>query len=84
MNTPAKDDLPVLRTVGIVVALPDTGERAEEDAIRHDVTALIKGMSDLARRAAIEFIVEYREEAIGFLDGGISDAGLIANFFGDI
>ena len=76
-------DLPVLRTVGVVVALPDTDEGADNDAVRHDVAALIDSMSGLAQRAGIEFVVEYREEAVGFLDGGVDDARFVASFFGD-
>jgi hypothetical protein len=37
----------------------------------------------LARGAGIEFVVEYRDEAVGFLDGGTEDAEFVANFFGD-
>jgi hypothetical protein len=76
-------DLPVLRTVGVVVALPDTDEGADEDAVRHDVVALVDSMSGLAQRAGIEFVVEYGEEAVGFLDGGVGDARFVASFFGD-
>jgi hypothetical protein len=79
----APGDVPVLRTVGVVVALPDTDEGADENAVRHDVTAIVDSMSGLARRAGIEFVVEYREEAVGFLDGGVGDARFVADFFGD-
>ena len=76
-------ELPALRTVGVVIELPDTDEGADEDAVRSDVTALVEAFSDLARRAKIEFVVEYREEAIGFLDGGPEDPRFVAAFFGD-
>ena len=76
-------DLSALRTAGVVMRLPDTDDGADEDAIRHDVTALIEAFSDLARRTAIEFVVEYREEAISSLDGGADDARFVADFFGD-
>jgi len=79
----APGDLPVLRTVGVVVALPDTDEGADEDAVRRDVAAVVDGMSGLARRAGIEFVVEYREEAVGFLDGGVGDAHFVTDVFGD-
>jgi hypothetical protein len=79
----APGDLPVLRTVGVVLELPDTDEGADEDAIRRDVAALIDGMSSAAERAAIEFVVVYREEAVGFLDGEADDARFVADFFGD-
>jgi hypothetical protein len=80
VNSP--DDLPVLRTVGVVLALPDPGN-ADEDAVRSDVAALVEAMSDLAQRAEIEFVVEYRDEAVGFLDGGARDARFVVDFFGD-
>ena len=76
-------DLPVLRTVGVVVVLPDADVGAQENAVRHDVATLIDGMSELSRRAGIEFVVEYREEAVGFVDGGVGDARFVAAFFGD-
>jgi hypothetical protein len=77
------DDRPVLHTVGVVLALPEADDGVYEDALRHDVAALVETMSGLARRAGIEFVVEYRNEAVGFLDGGAGDARLVADFFGD-
>jgi hypothetical protein len=77
-------DLPVLRTVGVVMPLPDTDHGADESAVRDDLAALINDMSGLARRAGIEFVVEYRQEAVGFLDGGAGDARFVAEFFGDV
>ena len=78
----AAGDLPVVRTVGVVVALPDPAEDVDEEAVRADVTALVAAVSTLARQAMIEFVVEYREETIGFLDGGPRDARVVASFLG--
>jgi hypothetical protein len=77
------DDLSSLRTVGICMALPEPEDTAHESTVRRDVAALIGAMSDLAKRTAIDFVVEYREEAVGFLDGGVGDARFVADFFGD-
>jgi len=76
------DDLPTLRTVGVCVALPEAEQTAAEADVRHHVAALVQGMSQLAKRAGIEFAVEYREEQIGFLDGGPADARVVDSFFG--
>ncbi|MBE2321136.1 hypothetical protein DVA67_034705 [Solirubrobacter sp. CPCC 204708] len=75
--------LPVLRTIGVAMELPDPGDDTDETAIRDDVAALIEAFSGLARNAAIEFVVEYREEAVGSLDGGAGDVRFVADFFGD-
>jgi hypothetical protein len=77
------DDLPILRTVGVLIPLPDAEDGADEAAVRRDVAGLVESMSGLARRAGIEFVVEYGEEAVGFLDGGAGDARWVAGFFGD-
>jgi hypothetical protein len=77
------DDLPAIRTVGLVVALPDPEHGAGERAVRHDVTQLVDSISSLARRAGLGFVVEYREEEIGFLDGGPLDGRFLGEFFGD-
>jgi hypothetical protein len=77
------EQLPVLRTVGVVMALPDVEAGVDEGAVRQDVAGLVESMSGLARRAAIELVVEYRDEAVGFLDGGAEDALFVADFFGD-
>jgi hypothetical protein len=79
----SQDDLPVLRTVGVVLALPEPEDGVDEYAVRQDVVALAEAMSGLARRAGIEFVVEYRNEAVGFLNGGAGDARFVADFFGD-
>jgi hypothetical protein len=62
--------------------LPEPGEGVDEEAIRHDVSALVSAMSSLARRHRLELSVEYREEQIGFLDGGERDARVVPDFFG--
>jgi hypothetical protein len=77
------DDLPLLRTVGVCMALPEPEDTGDENAVRRNVAALVGAMSELAKRAGIEFVVEYREEAIGFLDGGAGDARVVTGFFGD-
>jgi hypothetical protein len=79
----APEDLPEVRTVGVALSLPEPENAADEDAVQRDVAALVESMSDLTRGAGIEFAVKYREEAIGFLDGGPSDARVLADFFGD-
>jgi hypothetical protein len=77
------DDLPSLRTVGVSMALPEPEDTCDENEVRRDMAALVGAMSDLANRARIEFVVEYREEAVGFLDGGDGDARFVADFFGE-
>ena len=77
------DDVPELRTVGVALMLPDPGDHVDEVAIRRDVAALIDGMSSLAERGALEFVVQYREEEVGFLGGGPGDTRFVAEFFGD-
>lgn len=78
------DHLPELRTVGVAIELPEPGDaHADEDAIRRDVSALAPSVSDLAERAGLEFVVEYREEAIGFLDAHTGADEFVAAFFGD-
>jgi hypothetical protein len=77
------NDLSSLRTVGVSIALPEPEDTGDENAVRRDFAALIQAMSDLARQTGIEFVVECREEAVGFLDGGAGDARFVANFFGD-
>jgi hypothetical protein len=76
------DESPVLRTAGVVMELPEPGEGIDEQVMRSDVDALVSAMSSLAKRHRIEFSVEYREEQIGFLDGGEHDARVVPNFFG--
>jgi hypothetical protein len=76
-------DLSSLHTVGVCMALPEPEDTGDENAVRRDVAALIGAMSDLAKRAGIEFVVEYREEAVGLLDGGNGDARFVTGFFGD-
>ena len=79
----AREDLPAIRTVGVMMTLPEPEQTGDDGAVRRDVAALLASMSELARRAGIEFAVEYREEAIGFLDGGADDTRVLAEFFGD-
>jgi hypothetical protein len=76
------DDLPMLRTVGVCIALPEPERTTTEADVRRDVAALVEAMSQLARRAGIEFAVEYREEQIGFLDDGPADVRVVDSFFG--
>ena len=77
------DDLPAVRSVGVVLALPEPDGGTDEQAVRDDVAQLIGAMSDLARRAQIEFVIEYREEEIGWLDGSDRDGRFIETFFGE-
>jgi hypothetical protein len=78
-DVPATDagDLSVLRTVGLALALPEPGESRYEDVVRRDVERLIMATSTLAAKAGVELVVEYREEQIGWLDGGPEDAAVI-------
>jgi hypothetical protein len=76
------DDLPTLRTVGVCIALPEPEPSTPEADVRRDVAALVDAMSQLAKRAGIEFAVEYREEQLGFLDGGPADVRVVDSFFG--
>jgi hypothetical protein len=76
------DESPILRTAGVVMELPEPGEGIDAQAMRSDVDALVSAMSSLAKRRRMEFSVEYREEQIGFLDGGEQDARVVPNFFG--
>jgi hypothetical protein len=76
------DQSPTLRTAGVVMDLPEPEAGVDEQAIRDDVSALVSAMSSLARRHRMEFSVEYREEQIGFLDGGEHDARVVPDFFG--
>jgi hypothetical protein len=39
-------------------------------------------MSDLARRAQLAFVIEYREEEVGFLDGSARDDRFLTDFSG--
>jgi hypothetical protein len=71
-----------LRTAGVVVTLPEPEDAVEEDAVRRDVTELVHAMSELARDAGIEFVIEYAEEAVGFLHGGAEDRRFLTGFFG--
>jgi hypothetical protein len=73
---------PTLRTAGVVMDLPEPEAGVDEQAIRDDVSALVSAMSSLARRHGMEFSVEYREEQIGFLDGGEHDPRVVPDFFG--
>ena len=75
-------DLPVLRTVGFQLALPEPDDRDTEDAVRRDVEAVITAVSQLAAEEQLEFVVEYEQEEIGFLDGGPDDARVVTGFFG--
>lgn len=81
MNAP--DQLPDLRTVGVVLALPEPDAGVDEQAVRDDVSRLIGTMSDLARRARIELVIEYREEEVGSLDGSDRDGRFVEDFFGE-
>jgi hypothetical protein len=78
----APDQLPALRSVGMLLALPEPEADVDEQAVRYDVSRLVGTMSDLARRARIEFVVEYREEEVGSLDGSDRDGRFIEDFFG--
>ena len=51
--------------------------------MRRDVEQLIESMSAFARRDGIEFVVEYRGEAVGFLDGSLRDGRVVQAFFGE-
>jgi hypothetical protein len=78
----APDQLPALRSVGVLLELPEPGGDVDEQAVRDDVSRLIATMSDLARRARIEFVIEYRAEEVGSLDGSDRDGRFIEDFFG--
>ena len=43
------DDLPALRSVGVLLPLPEPADAVQEQAVRDDVSQLIGAMSDLAR-----------------------------------
>jgi hypothetical protein len=77
------DDLPAVRSVGVLLALPEPAAGTDEQAVRDDVAQLIGAMSELARRSHIEFVIEYREEEVGSLDGSDRDDRFIAAFFGE-
>jgi hypothetical protein len=74
---------PQLRKIGVALDLPDPAHGLDEQAVRADLTALVAAVSNLAREAAIEFVIEYREEAVGFLDGGPRDTRFLADYFGE-
>jgi hypothetical protein len=76
------EELPALRTVGVLLALPEPESDVDEQAVREDVTRLIRTMSDLARRAQLAFVIEYREEEVGFLDGSARDDRFLTDFSG--
>jgi hypothetical protein len=76
------DDPPTLRTVGVCITLPEPQRTTTEPDVRREVAAFVEAMSQLAKRAGIEFAVEYREEQIGFLDGGPADVRVVDSFFG--
>jgi len=76
-------DLPDLLTVGIAVDLPDPADAIDRSAVRADVIALVAAVSRLARQSAIEFVIEYRDEPVGILDGGSRDTRFLADYFGE-
>jgi hypothetical protein len=43
---------------------------------------VITAVSQLAAEEQLEFVVEYEQEEIGFLDGGPDDARVVTGFFG--
>jgi hypothetical protein len=70
------------RTVGVHLTLPEPEEGQDEEAVQRDVQKLVSTMSDLARQERIEFVIEYRGEAVGWLDGSPADTHFVAEFFG--
>jgi len=77
-----RGDLAVLRTVGLHMDLPDPGPAESDADARRDVDRLLAAASDLAREAEIEFVVEYREEEIGYLTGVADDSRVVHMLFG--
>ena len=75
-------DVAVLRTVGVHMDLPDPGLADSEAGVRRDVERLIAAVSELAGQAEIEFVVEYRQEEIGYLTGGPDDGRVVNMFMG--
>jgi hypothetical protein len=75
-------DVAVLRTVGVHMDLPDPGSADSEAGVRRDVERLIAAVSELAGQAEIEFVVEYRQEEIGYLTGGPDDGRVVNMFMG--
>src|SRR4051794_25775087 len=75
-------DLPHLRTVGFALHLPDYDTSPDtEPGVREDVAALVRSTSTLAERLGMEFVIAYRGESVGVLDGGPDDGRFIAQFF---
>ena len=77
------DDLPVVRTVGVVMPLPEPDDPEDEPAVRRDVEALVRNVWEFGRQEAIDFVIEYREEEVGYLNERDDADHFLKGFFGD-
>lgn len=74
VNAAAKGGDGELWTVGLVSGVPTDVVQAAEEEIREDLLLLVDALPDAARVHLGEFVIEFREEAVGFHDGGEGDA----------